>query len=191
MKIGFFGGCFNPPTIAHIALAEKTLIEANLDKVIFVPVGDFYKKKELSPAIDRYNMLKIACEGLKNIEISDIELSIKKTLYAIDAFNLIQDNYPNDDIYFIMGADNFINLMNWKDGKELIEKYKYIVLERKNINVEDYITSNLYEYKNKIFIIKNEEYGEFSSSMFREKNDFSIIPSNVLKYIEDNSLYKA
>ena len=76
MKIGFFGGCFNPPTIAHIELAKKALAECNLDKVIFVPIGDFYKKKELAPARDRYNMLKIACEDIDRIEVSDIELDI-------------------------------------------------------------------------------------------------------------------
>jgi len=190
MKIGFFGGCFNPPTIAHIALANKVLIETNLDKVIFVPVGDFYKKKELTSAKERYNMLKLVCDDLKNIEVSDIELDIKETLYAIDAFKLIEEKYRNDEIYFIMGADNFINLTKWKAGKELIEKYKYIVLERDNIDIEEYVTNNLKEYKNKIKIVKNEEYGDFSSSMFRENNDFSIVPNNVLKYIKENNLYK-
>ncbi len=62
MRIGFFGGCFNPPTNAHINLAKKALKECNLDKVIFVPVGDFYDKKELELAKHRYNMLEIACK---------------------------------------------------------------------------------------------------------------------------------
>lgn len=48
MKIGFFGGCFNPPTIAHINLAKKVLEKCNLDKLIFVPIGDFYSKKDLA-----------------------------------------------------------------------------------------------------------------------------------------------
>ncbi len=65
MRIGFFGGCFNPPTNAHINLAKKALKECNLDKVIFVTVGDFYDKKELVPGKDRYNMLKIACKRAK------------------------------------------------------------------------------------------------------------------------------
>ncbi len=61
MKIGFFGGCFNPPTNAHINLAIKVLKESNLDKLIFVPVGDFYQKQDLVSEEHRYNMLKIAC----------------------------------------------------------------------------------------------------------------------------------
>ncbi len=62
MKIGFFGGCFNPPTNAHVNLAKKVLDECNLNRVVFVPVGDFYGKKELAPEKHRYNMLKIACK---------------------------------------------------------------------------------------------------------------------------------
>lgn len=62
MKIGFFGGCFNPPTNAHINLAKKALKECNLDKVIFVPIGNFYEKKELISGEHRYNMLKVACK---------------------------------------------------------------------------------------------------------------------------------
>ena len=195
MRIGFFGGCFNPPTIAHIALAKKSLIEADLDKVIFVPVGDFYKKKELISARDRYNMLKIACEGLDNIEVSDIELGIKENLYAVNAFKLITQNYNNTEIYFIMGADNFINLMNWKDGGKLIQEYKYIVLERENINVSEYIDNNLKKYKNRVILIKNKEYRDFSSSRFRktvkEKKQYSkeLISEKVIDYIKENNLF--
>lgn len=195
MKIGFFGGCFNPPTLAHINLAKRVLVETTLDKVIFVPVGDFYNKEELAPAQERYNMLKIACEESNNFEVSDIEIGIKDNLYAIDAFNLIKNNYPEDDIYFIMGADNFINIMNWKDSKKLIKQYKYIVLERENIDIEKFIKSNLIEYTNKIHLIKNQEYRTISSSQFRTKakHDNSeiqeIIPNKIMEYIKKNKLY--
>lgn len=195
MKIGFFGGCFNPPTIAHITLAKKALKEAKLDKVIFVPIGDFYKKKELLPAIERYNMLKIECEDIENIEVSKLELDIKENLYAIDAFKLIKENFPNDELYFIMGADNFKNIMNWKDSEKLIQEYQYIVLERQNINIEEYIENNLEKYKNKILLIKNEEYKDFSSSKFREiikKNKNAkqdIISDRVMNYIKQKNLF--
>ena len=168
--------------------------EAKLDKVIFMPIGDFYKKKELAPARDRYNMLKIAIEGLNNIEVSDLELGIKENIYAIDAFKLIKKNYPNDDIYFIMGADNFANIINWKDGKKLIENYKYIVIDRKSIDIEDYVNKYLQHFRDKIIIIKNEEFRNLSSSEFREnkkngKNNSCIVQNNVLKYIEEKELY--
>lgn len=195
MKIGFFGGCFNPPTIAHIELAKKAIIECNLDKLIFVPVGDFYKKRELTSATHRYNMLKIATEGLDKIEVSDFELNIKENVFAIDIFKMLKQRHPNDDLFFIMGADNFINVMNWKEGKELIEKYKYIIFERDEIDIEGYIKANLHEFSDKIIIIKNKEYKNMSSSEFRKNTidkvsfDKILVNDTLLRYIEDNKLF--
>ena len=194
MKIGFFGGCFNPPTIAHISLAEKVLKDAKLDKVIFVPVGDFYKKRELVPAIYRYNMLKIATKDLPNIEVSELEIRKTEIIYAVDVFRLIKKEYQNDDIYFIMGADNFINIMNWKESKELLKEYKYIVIEREGFDIKEYINTN-FKDKNNILIIKNEEYKDYSSSKFREKAKLTkqysrdVIPEKVIEYIEKNNIF--
>ena len=63
MKIGFFGGSFNPPTIAHIELAKKAIKGKELDKVIFVPIGDFYQKDNLESLDNRIEMLKLACNN--------------------------------------------------------------------------------------------------------------------------------
>ena len=61
MRIGFFGGSFNPPTNAHINLAKEVIKVCNLDKVIFVPMGNYYPKEGLAKAEDRLKMLEIAC----------------------------------------------------------------------------------------------------------------------------------
>ena len=142
MRIGFFGGSFNPPTNAHISLAKKALRECKLDKVVFVPMGDSYKKKELAPAKHRYNMLKLICNRQEHLEVSDIEMNIDKEMFAIDAFSLIENKYKQDNIYFIMGADNFVNITSWKDFEKLINKYKYIVFDRNNIDINKYISEN-------------------------------------------------
>lgn len=193
MKIGFFGGCFNPPTNAHINLAKKVINECKLDKLIFVPVGDFYQKAELAKSYHRYNMLKVACRNLEGIEVSDIELNVKNKLYAIDAFKLIEKEYLGEDIFFIMGADNFNNILNWKDIGE-INKYKYIVLEREGIAIDklEYFKRNA----EKIQIIENKKYEKFSSTVFRNmiknKNicNQDIISKEVFDYIMENELYK-
>ncbi len=131
--------------------------------------------------------------GIENIEVTDLELNIKEKLYAIDAFKLVEKNYKNTDIFFIMGADNFINIVKWKNSKDLMEKYKYIILDRKNVNIQSYISKEL---EDKIYIVKNEEYKFYSSSKFRNilnkenKYDENIIPKEVINYIIENNLYK-
>ena len=69
MKIGFFGGSFNPPSYVHIELAKALINEYNLDKVIFVPVGDYYEKASLISSNHRYNMLMLAIEDEEKLEI--------------------------------------------------------------------------------------------------------------------------
>ncbi len=142
-------------------------------------------------------MLKIACQNFKKLEVSDLEKNIKNKIYASDAFKLIEENYPNIDIFFIMGADNFIKIMEWKNAKDIIKKYKYIILERTNINVQEYIEKNEYlkKYKENIKIIKNEEHKSCSSSEIRDiikkKNEIieDMIQDEVYEYVKKNNIF--
>lgn len=195
MKIGFFGGSFNPPTNAHINLAKKTLKQCKLDKIILIPMNDNYQKPNLAKAEHRLKMLEIACKNIKNIETSDIELKINKELSTIEAFTLIEQNYPDDEKYFIMGADNFIKIRNWNQSQKLQNAYKYIILRRNQIDLNQYIKTNAELKKNIYKIIENSEYKNSSSTMFRNllnqkkagKQD--IIPEEVYKYIKKYKIY--
>ena len=107
-KIGFFGGCFNPPTNIHIELANNLVKTKKLDKVIFVPVNDSYIKNGLISAEHRLNMIKLAIKNNNNLEVDDIEIKEDKKLFAVDAFELINQKYfKKCEVYFIMGSDNF------------------------------------------------------------------------------------
>ena len=167
-KVGFFGGCFNPPTNTHINLANNLIKEGKLDKVIFVPVGDYYQKQDLVPAIHRYNMLKIACKNFENLEVEDIASIHQEKLFAKDTFKLIYEKYKNnEEIYFIMGSDNFQKMPTWKNYEEIKDKYKYLVLDR----TQD-ISST---------VIRNKlQNGEYVAEYINPK---------VLEYIEENRLY--
>ena len=191
MKIGFFGGSFNPPTNGHINLAKKAISECNLDKVIFVPMGDLYEKKNLVSAKHRFNMLKIAClsDNVNNFEVSDLEIKEKKRLFAIEAFRIIEKKYPEAEKFFIMGADNFINILNWKESEELLNKYKYIVFERENIDIKKFINENLKKYKVQVMVIENIEHKATSSSKFREKRQENNI-QNITATINYIDMYK-
>ena len=119
-KIGFFGGCFNPPTNIHIKLANNLIKTKKLDKVIFIPVNDTYEKNELISANHRLNMLKLAIKDYSNLEVDDIEIKENKKLFAVDAFKLIKEKYSkNCEIFFIMGSDNFEKMSKWKEYNKI------------------------------------------------------------------------
>lgn len=181
-KIGFFGGCFNPPTIAHLNLAKIAIKQAKLDKVIFVPMSNLYKKEGLISEEHRYNMLKILIKNEPNLEVSDMEFGLNKRLYAIDAFKMIEEKY-NCEKFFIMGSDNFSKMSEWKSEEEL-KNFNYIVLDRLHkININ----------KN-VQVINGKKYSNISSTEVREKilkneNVEDYITKDVYQYIKLNNLY--
>ncbi len=196
-KIGFFGGSFNPLTIAHIDLSKKIVEECNLDKLIFVPIGDFYEKAELIEFKHRYNMIKLVCDTNKELEVLDIEKDKNMKLYAIDSFEIITKHYVNDDIYFIMGTDNLERIKTWKGYNDLITKYKYIILERKENAFYDIINDNIdiKQYKKNFILVSDYKYNDISSSLVRDKirnnGDVSkLIPREIDAYIKENNLYR-
>ena len=197
-KYGFFGGSFNPPSVAHKKCAESILNELNLDKVFFVPVGNAYKKQGLINEKYRYDMLKLICKDNNKLDVSDIELNKNINYKAIDIFKLIKETYQNDEVYFIMGADNFKNILSWQNSEELIKKYKYILLNRNNIEMNKIIESDnlLKNNKDNFFLVKKFKQNNINSTELRKKiknKEFTVISNkideSVLKYIQENNLY--
>lgn len=131
-RIGFFGGCFNPPTLAHYRIVNDALKNYNLDKIVIVPMGDKYPKFDLISFEHRYNMLKKMFFNNEKIEISEMQANQKRVSYAVDSFKVIDNMYKDDDKFFIMGSDNFSKIESWKDGKNIIKNRRFIVFERKN-----------------------------------------------------------
>lgn len=200
-RMGFFGGSFNPPTYAHINIAKASIEKLGLDKFFFVPVGNLYNKPDLIDEVYRYDMLKIACKNENNIFVEDIELKKSRNLSAIEVFEMIENKYKKDNdiaIFFVMGADNFIKLPNWKNAKELITKYQYIIFERNNSNLRNQIEENELLNKNKFnfHILKLEDYSQISSGNIRtliKNNDYEkckeFTKPEIIEYIKMNKLY--
>lgn len=197
MRYGFFGGSFNPPTKAHLEIAIKALKEFDLDKVFFVPMGNSYDKAELVDERYRCDMINLLAKNEEKINIEDIELGKKDRIFAIDAFNMIEQKYIKSENYFIMGADNFIKIPEWKENEKMIKNYKYIIFERNNINIEDFIKNNDLLQKNQknINILKVKQNKNVNSTMLRQlikDKDYNIekfTTPEIIDYIKEKKLY--
>ena len=199
MKLGFFGGSFNPPTYAHLNIAKSVIKEMKLDKFYFVPMGNNYKKKDLIDENSRLEMLKIICNNEEKIDVSSIELNKKEKIETYQAFEMIKNRYKNDEIFFIMGADNFEKIPSWTNSERLMSSYKYVIINRNNINIEKVIKNNKImknNIKNFDIIDIKEEYKTISSSKVRdllhEKRLTSVkdyIPDEILSYIIKNKIW--
>lgn len=186
-KIGFFGGCFNPPTKVHINLANALIKSGLVDKVIFVPVGDYYNKQNLVSANHRYNMLKLLCNNNKFLDVENIASIHSNILYATDTFKKIYDKYNElAQIYFIMGSDNFKKMPTWKDYNRIITQYKFIVIQR--FEDEEQIK------KDNVLYYTPEQIQNMNSTQIREmikqhQNVEEFLEMQELQYIKRNKLY--
>lgn len=198
-RYAFFGGSFNPPTKAHMNLAEQVIKEFHIDKFFFVPVGNFFPKQGLLEEKIRYEMLQIACREREKMQVSSIELNRKQNLKAIDIFREIKNKYPLDQIYYVMGADNFENMINWKESKELIENYQFILLNRMGKSITKTIEKwpTLQKNQSHFHILSSSCISSISSTEVREdikqenweRVKDKVIPS-VVNYIYEKKLYQ-
>ena len=148
--IAIFGGSFNPPLNSHFSLAEQMLTEyKNIEKVIFVPVSTKYNKKGLLSNEHRYNMLKIVCDENENFEVSDIEQKQEKQLDTFDTLKLLKNEYPDHTLCFTMGTDNLKCISEWALAEELVNSFKFLVIERDEDSMDDIINADqfLLDYK--------------------------------------------
>lgn len=193
MKIGIFGGSFNPPHKMHIKIALYLIENKYLDKVIFVPQGTNYEyKKNLESNEDRYNMLSIVTNKYSNLSVSEYEFS-NEISYTYKTLDYFKNKYSNDNIYFICGADNLDYIDTWKNGKYILNNYNILAINRGEYNTQK-ILNNYSKYNAKI-IVCNLESINISSTNIREKINNNedikdLIDIDVLNYIKENNLYK-
>ena len=193
MKIGIFGGSFNPPHNMHTDIANYMINRHYVDKVVFVPTGSKYTyKNNLIEEEHRYNMLEILSNKNDNIMVSDYELK-SEVVYTIDTLKHFKEEYPNDEICFICGLDNFSYIDKWKNGEEILTNYKIVVINRDGNDLDELLVK-YDKYKDNI-IISNMEMKDISSTYIRDNikeidKVKEYIDEDVLRYIQENNLYR-
>ncbi len=192
MKIGIFGGSFNPPHKMHESIAAYLTDNNILDKVIFVPTGSKYKyKNNLESDKNRYNMLKLITDKYEAFETSDFELK-SEVVYTYETLKHFKEEYMGSEIYFICGLDNLSYIDSWKNAEYILDNFKILVIRRNTDDLEE-VLNRLDKYKNNIIVVDMEE-NAVSSTMLRSDilsdNASVYLDKDVLQYIKDNNLYR-
>jgi nicotinate-nucleotide adenylyltransferase len=135
MKIGFFGGSFDPPHRGHIALAQLAMQRLGLDRVLFAPVGLQPLKRHRPQAgfDDRVAMTRLAIEGRPGLEVSliDAPRPDHRPNYTLDTIRSLRASLPDDSrVYFLMGADSFLTIGQWHRAVDLLFACDFIVAAR-------------------------------------------------------------
>ncbi len=131
-KIGLFGGTFDPVHFGHIKGALKIKKLFSLDEIIFIPCADPPHKniKKISDITHRLDMLKLAIKNYP-FSISDIEIEREGKSYTIDTILYFKEKFgSNAELFFLIGADAFLDIHTWKMPKNLLENASFIIMAR-------------------------------------------------------------
>ncbi len=137
-RVGILGGTFDPPHIAHIAIARAALKELGLSKVIFIPARTQPHKttRPVAPPVDRVNMLRLALGGEDSFEISDIEMSREGPSFTVDTLEELKGHRPFDRFYLLIGADNVSEIETWHRPDRIFELATVAAANRPNYKIE-------------------------------------------------------
>ena len=195
MRIGIYGGAFNPVHKGHVKLAEEVKTKADLDRIIIMPSGVSPHKSSdtLIGSEHRFKMCELAFEGEDYI-ISDLEIKREGKSYTVDTVTELKKIYPDDELYLIMGSDMLLCFHRWYRYEDILSVSKIVATTRQG----DISTCELKKYsrdvlKKDTLIIEFEPF-ECSSTQVRDillsGGDASYaLPEKVLSYIKEKALY--
>jgi nicotinate-nucleotide adenylyltransferase len=129
-RIGVMGGTFDPIHHGHLVAASEVRQSFQLDEVIFVPTGQPYMKTAASAAEHRYLMTVIATASNPDFTTSRVDIDRDGPTYTIDTLRDLKREYPDDDLFFISGADAIAQIVDWKDIDELWDLAHFVAVSR-------------------------------------------------------------
>lgn len=210
MKIGLFGGTFNPIHYGHLRGAEEVREYFSFDKIIFIPSGiPPLKDSHVIEGYHRLKMTALAIQDNPHFEVSDYEIKLQEPSYTVNTINYFKKLYEGHALWFIIGVDSFLELPRWHKPQELLRMIDFIVMSRPENDKVDYNLENCEFIENRqsenLFSIKNSEKKIYyiritplciSSTMLREKMKKNesiryLLPEQVIDYMEKNNLYRS
>jgi len=131
-RIAFYGGTFDPVHCGHIAIATNLLSVFDLDKFVFLPAFHAPHKPDRTPtsAYHRFARLALATQHETGISVSTLELDHRKKRYTVETLPELMSLHPDADIFFVMGADSWVDIKTWREWEKVLLMTNHIVVTR-------------------------------------------------------------
>ena len=130
-RIGVLGGAFDPPHLAHVAMAQAALQQLKLNELQIFPTGQaWHKAQALSPASDRLAMCKLAFAGMAKVVVNPAELQRSGPTYTVETLRAMALEHPQAQLFLIIGQDQARALPSWYQIDEIVQKAIIWIVER-------------------------------------------------------------
>ncbi len=191
MRIGIFGGSFNPVHNGHGMVADMIAQSGIVDEVWLMP-GRINPLKIAGPAPappeNRLDMCRLVAGKCDNVKVSDVELHLPEPSYTYDTLKELRERYHDYKFRIIIGSDNWLCFDRWRNWREIITEFGVIVYPRPGYDVTAELPEN-------VKIVRDIPLMEVSSTFIREaiaegKNVNFLLPDEVIGYIKEKGLYR-
>jgi nicotinate-nucleotide adenylyltransferase len=132
MKLGLFGGSFDPVHLGHLLVAQAAREELALDRLVFIPAAQspFKPGPPGTPAALRLALLRMSLAGRPEFEIDDQEIRRGGISYSIDTVRAVRERFPGASLYYLIGADHVTTLPKWREADALAGLVEFVVIPR-------------------------------------------------------------
>ena len=200
MNVGILGGTFDPVHSGHLILAEVAREQLNLNEILFIPAGQPWLKVErtITPAEHRLQMLRLALDDTPYFRTSEMEIKRSGPTYTIDTINTLKKRLSaEDELFFILGQDNLMQLPQWHDAPELIKLCYLVAAPRPGVKKPDLkaLEAEIPGIRQRVMLMK-EPLVDISATDIRERvarglSVRHLVPEPVNRYIKEHRLYIA
>jgi nicotinate-nucleotide adenylyltransferase len=199
MRVGFFGGSFDPPHNGHLAVAQAAAQAFALDNVLLAPTAHQPLKPQRADAdfADRLAMVRLLCAGEPGLEASELESPLHSSApnYTIDTLHRLRAQLnPADEIFVVVGIDAFLDIERWRDPRGLLAAAQWVVVTRPEFATEHLAAMPLTPDERTRIHLLTEVQVPISATEIRRclqsgKDCSQWLPPSVLKYIRQHRLY--
>jgi nicotinate-nucleotide adenylyltransferase len=192
MKIGVFGGTFNPPHLGHLIVAEHAREQLGLGRVLFVPTAVSPHKQSLDivDAHHRLEMLRSAVQGNRAFSVLDIELQRGGVSFTVDTLKELRRMFPVENLVLLIGVDNLAEFHLWRDPGAILDLAEVVALTRPGFSAEGLDP----DLRRRIVVCQVPAIGIEARQIRRRVREGRsiryLVPSAVEAYISSHRLYR-
>lgn len=196
MRIGVFGGTFDPIHLGHLIVAEDARAALDLDKVLFIPAGQpwFKSYRQITESHHRLEMVKLAVEGNKLFDVSDIEIRRSGPSYTVDTLTELHEWYADAEFIVILGIDALREIDRWHQPRNLFELASVVGMARPGASLDPSVLNAAIPGASSRMRLLDSALIDISGTDIRQRvaAGRSIryrVPAAVERYIGENGLY--
>ncbi|MDB4870181.1 MAG: nicotinate-nucleotide adenylyltransferase [Gemmatimonadales bacterium] len=191
MRIGVFGGTFDPPHVGHLLLAADARESLNLDRLIFIPVWTQPFKVGTPPVAspqDRLEMVRLAISDDANYAVDDAEINRKGLSYTVDTLEYLAGHYAGAELYLLVGEDALAGFRQWRNPQRILELATLALMMRSG-------APDIGDWRRAEGLVRlSTRRVDVSSTEIRErrragKSIKGFVPESVERFIEARGLY--